>query len=460
MRDREAYLVVGTLACLSIASLSLGQAEPNAADLVRAVRASEDWLYRIDSLQFKVEGTWTHPPESIVIRRAQLKRQDPNREPDPRYDASLRPLATDSLEFAIDFAGQRLRYVRNSATNAHFLDIWDGQQLVCYQRRPDGYEQYSLELTKETIDRIFGSLSWPRAQPHSFWWAPQDVERLMGVFGKPADFRMAGRRQYRGVGCYLLEYDPCDVPGKTFQWYVGQQDHLLYGRVEDYIEYWTLDYQEIAPNCWLPLTQGYTIRSYDPSNKKRYLSVQRDARVVDVRVDKELPEALFEMEWKEGIYVVDRRSGQTVVSKHLAIPPSLLGQTLPDTMSLGIDGLGERIAGKAILLCFLDLDQRPSRHCLAQLAADHEQVLAGGVAVVAADVSARDAESISRWKQERGIPLPLDKVEGNLGKVRQTWGIRSLPWLILADKDCVVRAEGFGLDELHARIEEMTDGEP
>ncbi len=57
---RHAFLLVD--ACLAADPA----VEPNAADLVREVRAGEDWLYQIDSLQLCVEGTWSHSPESIA----------------------------------------------------------------------------------------------------------------------------------------------------------------------------------------------------------------------------------------------------------------------------------------------------------------------------------------------------------------------------------------------------------
>lgn len=428
-------------------------AEPNAADLVRQVRASEDWLHRISSLQFRVEGMWSHPPESIAARRAELQRQDPNREPDPRYDASLRPSAGDSLEYAIDFAKQHLRYVQNTATEDYFLQIWDGEQLVCHSIRTDGYEEYSLGLSKEPLDRIFGSLSWPRAQPHSFWWAPQDVEQLIGMYGRPQDFRSTGRAEYRGVPCYVLEFDPPDTQGQTVRWYIGRKDRLLYGRTGELFEHWTVDYREIAPNCWIPMTQGYSITRFDQDRKKRYVRLQRDARIVDVRINEELPEALFQMEWKEGIYVVDRRSGETVVSKYVDVPPSLLGRPLPDVASLRTALTAEQVAGRKILLCFWDMNQRPSRRCLTELAAGYERLRYQDVVVAAVDMSEADRESLDRWKQEQGIPYPLGRADGDLRKVRQTWGVRSLPWLILTDTNHVVIAEGFGVGELEGKLD-------
>jgi hypothetical protein len=426
--------------------------EPNAADLVREVRASEDWLHRIDSLQFRVEGTWSHPPESIAARRAELRKQDPNREPDPRYDASLRPTATDSLEYAVDFVKQRLRYVQNTPTEDHFLQIWDGQQLVCYAKHADGYEQYSLNLSKEPLDRIFGSLSWPRAQPHSFWWAPEDVEKNMSFFGRPQDFRRAGQATYRGVSCDVLEFDLPGTPRQTVRWYVGRKDHLLYGRASRLGEHWTLDYRQIAPRCWIPMTQGYIVRMYDPQRKEYYVRLQREARIVDLRINESLREILFQMEWKEGVDVADRRSGETVWSKYLAIPPSLVGRALPDLASLGIDPAREQIAGRSVLLCFCDMNQRPSRHGLAALAPQAAELKKRGMVVLVLQAVESEEAAWAQQVKEQNLPWPVRMVKGDVKKARLTWGIRSLPWLVLTDNRHVVTAEGFPVNELDDKL--------
>ena len=36
------------------------------------------------------------------------------------------------------------------------------------------------------------------------------------------------------------------------------------------------------------------------------------------------------------------------------------------------------------------------------------------------------------------------------------WGVKSLPWLILTDKEHVVTAEGFSLDDLNEKMTELS----
>jgi hypothetical protein len=42
---------------------------------------------------------------------------------------------------------------------------------------------------------------------------------------------------------------------------------------------------------------------------------------------------------------------------------------------------------------------------------------------------------------------------------RLAWGIKELPWLILADRNQVVAAEGFKLEELDQKIKDAEEAE-
>ncbi len=43
-------------------------------------------------------------------------------------------------------------------------------------------------------------------------------------------------------------------------------------------------------------------------------------------------------------------------------------------------------------------------------------------------------------------------ITADIKKTRFAWGVRSLPWLILTDKEHIVSAEGFALEEMGERI--------
>jgi hypothetical protein len=84
-------------------------------------------------------------------------------------------------------------------------------------------------------------------------------------------------------------------------------------------QHWTLDYKEVAPGCWYPMTQGYEVYNREQWGPfgwkwwdKVYLSSRRDLKVTEIHVNEKLPDELFEMEFKEGVEVLDRRFGGSV----------------------------------------------------------------------------------------------------------------------------------------------------
>ena len=108
-----------------------------------------------------------------------------------------------------------------------------------------------------------------------------------------------------------------------------------------------------------------------------------------------------------------------------------------------------------MLVCFLDVEQRPSRNCLRQLSAKAQELKAKGVVVAAVQASKIDENSLDEWRERYDVSFPLGMVRGDQEKARSTWGVRSLPWLILTDSRHVVIAEGFGLSELDAKIKQI-----
>ena len=456
MRRNERFATVLLLAyvfTIWLCSAAAAGSEPNAFELVRAVRESENWLGRIDSLTLRIEGKWSRSPESIAARRAELKKQYPDQEPDPNRSWDLKPIVSDILEYAIDFKRQRLRYVEETPGREYFLRIWDGKQAMRYAKAASGSQQYTLNSDKEMFEKFFGSLSWPRSQPHSFWWEPQNIDEMIDHFGRAEDFKITGRDEYRGVVCHILECMSRHDPQLTYRWYVGVEDHLLYGR-QDWIksefayEYWALDYKQVAPGCLLPMTQGYSMPSYNPDTKQHYIGVVRDVRVLDARVNDKLPDELFEMKFEEGLTVIDRRSGKSVIYNYIATPPSLIGKPLPDLEDINPG----QAKGKKLLVCFWDINQRPSRNCIAQLAKQTERLKEKGLTVAAVQASKVDQDTLDEWVKKNNIPFPVGMIEGDEEEVRFTWGVKSLPWLILTDRGHVVTAEGFGLDVLDDRI--------
>jgi hypothetical protein len=67
----------------------------------------------------------------------------------------------------------------------------------------------------------------------------------------------------------------------------------------------------------------------------------------------------------------------------------------------------------------------------------------------------RRSERLSQWQGTFGNTFKISTITGDLEAIRRSWGIKALPWLILTDRNHVVTAEGFGIDELNERISSM-----
>jgi beta-lactamase regulating signal transducer with metallopeptidase domain/protocatechuate 3,4-dioxygenase beta subunit len=149
------------------------------------------------------------------------------------------------------------------------------------------------------------------------------------------------------------------------------------------------------------------------------------------------------------IRVYDRRSAQ---ERPAARGAWLKGKPLPALKDLGID-LPPNAKGKMLLVCFYDMDQRPSRNTMTQLAERTKDLVDKGLVIVAVQSSRTDQAGLNQWIDQNKIPFPVGRIQDDVSKTRSAWGVRSLPWLILTDRNQVVRAEGFDISELQSRIE-------
>jgi hypothetical protein len=131
---------------------------------------------------------------------------------------------------------------------------------------------------------------------------------------------------------------------------------------------------------------------------------------------------------------------------------SLMGTKLPRLNLFMDDTFNPLIRDKAVLICFFDMNQRPSRHCMMQLAKQDRQLNQKGVRVVAIQASNVEESELREWTRQNNIPFPVGKIQGDMEKTRSAWGVQSLPWLILADNKHIVFSEGFQLGELDNQL--------
>jgi protocatechuate 3,4-dioxygenase beta subunit len=133
-------------------------------------------------------------------------------------------------------------------------------------------------------------------------------------------------------------------------------------------------------------------------------------------------------------------------------PPSLIGKPLPEMKDLKIDLSSTNTNDKMMLICFFDIQQRPSRNCIIQLAEKAQELKAKDVTVIVIHASKIEQAKFDEWIKANEIDFPIGTIQDDIEKTRFDWGVRSLPWLILTDAKHIVQEEGFSINELDERI--------
>lgn len=134
-------------------------------------------------------------------------------------------------------------------------------------------------------------------------------------------------------------------------------------------------------------------------------------------------------------------------------PATLLkGNELPGFDGIEIDFTDEGNRDKKLLVCFFDMNQRPSRRCVNEMAKQAGQLKEQGLSIVAIQAAKVQRDKLDEWIQKNSVPFPVGMIEKDIEKTRFTWGVRSLPWIILTDSQHLVIDSGFGLGELAGKI--------
>jgi hypothetical protein len=141
---------------------------------------------------------------------------------------------------------------------------------------------------------------------------------------------------------------------------------------------------------------------------------------------------------------------QEEVQTHRA---SLLGKPLPELTEFGLRSASEVAGRRRVLLCFWDVNQRPSRNCVQQLARSANLLASKNVVVVLAQSPVVPDRMIVDWMRKYRVAFPTGRVTTSPEMLSRTWGVQSLPWLVLTDTKHIVTAEGFALAELDEKLD-------
>jgi len=143
---------------------------------------------------------------------------------------------------------------------------------------------------------------------------------------------------------------------------------------------------------------------------------------------------------------------ELLVKPKLTDAGPLLGNPLPAFDGIDIDLPEDQTKGQSLLVCFFDMNQRPSRHYVTQLKKKAQQLKDAGIVVAVVQAAEVEADAFDAWAGKYATPLQTGRIVGDMEIVRHTWSVKSLPWLILTDAEHIIRAEGFAVAELDDRM--------
>jgi hypothetical protein len=130
---------------------------------------------------------------------------------------------------------------------------------------------------------------------------------------------------------------------------------------------------------------------------------------------------------------------------------SLVGKPLPSLNTMNLPA-GTALNGKPRLLCLFDCEQRPSRQAIRVLTEQNESLLKQGVTVLAIQAAAIASESFNTWTNANPVPFGVGRIAEKTAASKWATETETLPWLILADSQGRVIAEGFGFDEIAVKV--------
>ena len=179
----------------------------------------------------------------------------------------------------------------------------------------------------------------------------------------------------------------------------------------------------------------------------------------DVKINQGLSKDDFKYEFPKGTHVNIAELQRAYISggpgDPALEPKPLLDKPLPKFECKNLSA--QELKDKSVLICFWDMEQRPSRNCVAELNKKADELKEKNIIVLTIALTNAKQETIVDWFEQNNIILPAGTVETNEEKTRFNWGINALPWLILTDKKHIVQAEGFSLNELDDKIKRSGD---
>jgi len=154
--------------------------------------------------------------------------------------------------------------------------------------------------------------------------------------------------------------------------------------------------------------------------------------------------------WQDG-KVIEDITGKEVDLNDRG-PKVVIGQALPDLSEFNASPDSDLIKNKKILVCFWDMNQRPSRNAILSLNKNANALLEKGLYMVFIHAEEVQERTLISWLKRNEILPPMGVSNNGVSELGYSWGVKSLPWLILTDKNHIVTNEGFSITELDEKI--------
>jgi hypothetical protein len=112
-------------------------------------------------------------------------------------------------------------------------------------------------------------------------------------------------------------------------------------------------------------------------------------------------------------------------------------------------------SNQPVLLCLFDAGQRPSRYAIRRLNEQAAALQQKNISVIGVQSPIIGDDAFDEWKTSSPVSFPIGRVTEKPEKCRWASSVTTLPWLILADANHKVIAEGFPLDDLDAQLKTL-----
>ena len=135
--------------------------------------------------------------------------------------------------------------------------------------------------------------------------------------------------------------------------------------------------------------------------------------------------------------------------KELTDAGSKIGKAIPGFDNIQFEAFqDEQVKNKPLLICFWDMDQRPSRRNIRALQEQQQTLRNKNIAILTVHSGTKSQIEVKEWLKINGIFLTVGQIEGDPYDTLFAWGVKASPWLVLTDKKHIITNEGFSLNDL------------